>query len=69
MSLQKFINAAKSNTAIQHDLAAASKESIIDVAKEHGFDLSVSDIDNAKKQRPPATYTCGDVLWTGACSL
>lgn len=69
MSLQNFMASAKTNLAIQQDLENAGKESLIDVAKEHGFKLSAGDIDNAKNQRSQVSYSCIEMYWTSVCSI
>lgn len=69
MSFQLFLETAKTNKAIQNDLADASRETLTEVAKAHGFKLSKSDFEDSKNHRISVAETCIDVMWTAGCTF
>lgn len=69
MSLQNFMTAVKTNNALQNDLANASKDSLIAIAKSHGFKVSEAELDKSINQKAPISAMCISTGWTAVCTV
>ena len=69
MSTQKFLEAVKNDSALKNDLNTAMSETLVKVAKKHGYDLSPDDLNSAKEQSSNTKLGCVSTTKTLVCTV
>lgn len=68
MPTKKFLEAVKSDSALKNDLTSAFNESLIKVAKKHGYEISSADL-NAKDHKSTGSVGCVSTTKTLVCTV